>query len=217
MRCSKSCQNSTRCAPTKLVASTPVRKMTSMVRIAPSPGIWTPSQCSVWNDSGTSSSDASSVSKMTFSTHSVMINGIQISSPVIRYFLNAPEMKCFFTASANEKARTRAGPVRSRKVDAAAQAAALDSVLVSGFASGLDSVLLSVLVSALVSAFLSADFFAAPLKSVAYQPVPLSWKPAAESCLRYSGLPQAGHTESGASDTFCRCSSWCPQIAQRYS
>src|SRR6266850_5080622 len=118
-----------------------------------------------------------------------------------------------FHGFCNEKARTRAGPVRSRKVDAAAQAAALDSVLVSGFASGLDSVLLSVL----VSAFLSADFFAPPLKSVAYHPVPLSWKPAAESCLRYSGLPQAGHTESGASDTFCRCSSWCPQIAQRYS
>src|SRR6267142_2202916 len=98
-----------------------------------------------------------------------------------------------FHGFCNEKARTRAGPVRSRKVDAAAQAAAL------------------------VSAFLSADFFAPPLKSVAYQPVPLSWKPAAESCLRYSGLPQAGHTESGASDTFCRCSSWCPQTAQRYS
>src|SRR5882672_5354484 len=114
MRCSTSCQNSTSWAPTKFVASTPVRKMTSSVRIAPRPGMWTPSQCSVWADSGRSSSDASRVSKMTFSTHSVMISGIQMRSPVMRYFLSAPDRKYFFTAR-NEKARTQAGPLGSMR------------------------------------------------------------------------------------------------------
>ena len=42
-------------------------------------------------------------------------------------------------------------------------------------------------------------------------------KPAADSCFWYLALPHAGHLVSGASETFCRCSSWCPQAAQRYS
>ena len=33
-----------------------------------------------------------------------------------------------------------------------------------------------------------------PRKSVAYQPEPLSWKPAAVTCLRSAGAPQAGQT-----------------------
>src|SRR5256712_14070705 len=73
-----------------------------------------PSQCSVWKDSGSSSSDASSVSKMTFSTQRVMISGIQIRSPVMRYFFSAPDRKCFFTAR-NEKTRTQAGPLGSMR------------------------------------------------------------------------------------------------------
>jgi hypothetical protein len=36
-----------------------------------------------------------------------------------------------------------------------------------------------------------------PLKSVAYQPEPFSWKPAAVSCFSYFFLPQAGHLVSG--------------------
>ena len=47
-------------------------------------------QRSVWNESGSSSSDWSSASKMTFSTQIVMISGIQMRRPVIRYFFTAP-------------------------------------------------------------------------------------------------------------------------------
>src|SRR4051812_39559074 len=86
--------------------------MTTSVRIAPRPGIWMPIQCSVWNDSGRSRSDASSVSKITFNTHSVMISGIQMSSPVIRYLRRALERKCFFTAS--EIKRPECSPGRTQ-------------------------------------------------------------------------------------------------------
>ena len=48
-------------------------------------------------------------------------------------------------------------------------------------------------------------------KSVTYQPEPLSWKPAAVSCLAKAGAPQLGHTVSGASDIFCRTSLAKPQ------
>jgi hypothetical protein len=51
-----------------------------------------------------------------------------------------------------------------------------------------------------------------PRKSVTYQPEPLSWKPAAVTCLTYVGLPQAGQTVRGASDIFCSTSSAWPQV-----
>jgi hypothetical protein len=59
----------------------------------------------------------------------------------------------------------------------------------------------------------------APLlrKSVAYQPLPFNWKPAALSIFENVGFPQVGHTVSGASLSFCRNSCWCPQLEQRYS
>lgn len=44
------------------------------------------------------------------------------------------------------------------------------------------------------------------LKSVAYQPEPLSWKPGAVSCLEKAWIPQTGHTVSGASEIFCSTS-----------
>jgi hypothetical protein len=50
------------------------------------------------------------------------------------------------------------------------------------------------------------DAFAPPLlplrKSVTYQPEPLSWKPAAVTCLENVSFPQAGHCVSGASLSF---------------
>src|SRR5690606_7624046 len=71
---------------------------------------------------------------------------------------------------------------------------------------------------AAVSAGLSAGLPAAgagaeePLrKSVTYQPEPLSWKPAAVSCLVKAAAPQAGQSVSGASDIFCRTSLAWPQ------
>jgi hypothetical protein len=41
-----------------------------------------------------------------------------------------------------------------------------------------------------------------PLKSVAYQPLPLSWKPAAVSVFAYALLPQLGQVSMGASLIF---------------
>src|SRR6266404_2921297 len=93
MRCRTLFHSCTSRAPKKLVASRPVTKTTTRVKMAPSPGMWTPSQLSVCSATGSSSSDWSRVSKMNFSTQIVMISGIQISSPVMKYFLTAPETK----------------------------------------------------------------------------------------------------------------------------
>jgi hypothetical protein len=45
-----------------------------------------------------------------------------------------------------------------------------------------------------------------PRKSVTYQPLPLSWKPAAVTCLLKASLPQFGQTVKGASEIFCSTS-----------
>ncbi len=52
-------------------------------------------------------------------------------------------------------------------------------------------------------------------KSVTYQPVPLSWKPAAVSCFLKVLLAQDGQSVNGASDTFCNTSLAKPQDSQR--
>src|SRR5256885_12829984 len=93
MRCSTPFHSCTSRAPRKLVASRPVTKTMTRVKMAPSPGTWTPIQLSVCSATGSSSSDWSSVSKMNFSTQIVMISGIQMSSPVMKYFFTAPETK----------------------------------------------------------------------------------------------------------------------------
>ncbi|MEY2654521.1 MAG: hypothetical protein RLZZ524_1549 [Pseudomonadota bacterium] len=43
-------------------------------------------------------------------------------------------------------------------------------------------------------------------KSVAYQPEPLSWKPAAVTCLENVSAPQAGQVLRVGSDSFCSTS-----------
>src|SRR5712692_3601569 len=93
MRCSTSFQSFTSRAPKKLVASRPVTKTMTTVKMAPRPGMWKPIQLSVCSPTVSSSSDWSSTSKMNFSTQIVMISGIQMSSPVMKYFLTAPETK----------------------------------------------------------------------------------------------------------------------------
>src|SRR2546427_2397216 len=93
MRCSTPFHSCTSRAPKKLVASRPVTKTMTRVKMAPSPGTWTPIQLSVCSATGSSSSDWSSVSKMNFSTQIVMIKGIQMSSPVMKYFFTAGETK----------------------------------------------------------------------------------------------------------------------------
>jgi len=73
----------------------------------------------------------------------------------------------------------------------------------SGFASGLLD----------VAAGLAALF----LKSVAYQPEPFNWNPAADTSFPISALPQLGHSVMGASLSFWRYSFSNPQLRQRYS
>jgi len=61
-----------------------------------------------------------------------------------------------------------------------------------------------------------ADVPPLPLrKSVTYQPVPLSWNPAAVSCFLKVLLAQDGQSVKGASDTFCNTSLAKPQDSQR--
>jgi len=50
-----------------------------------------------------------------------------------------------------------------------------------------------------------------PRKSVAYQPEPLSWKPAAVTCFLKAGALHWGQSFKGASDIFCKTSLVCPQ------
>ena len=73
----------------------------------------------------------------------------------------------------------------------------------------------SVLVSGLASALASPPSLAPPVlpprNSVTYQPEPLSWKPAAVTCLAKAGLPQAGQSVNGGSDIFCKKSLAWPQ------
>jgi hypothetical protein len=52
-----------------------------------------------------------------------------------------------------------------------------------------------------------------PLKSVAYQPDPFNWNPAAVTCFLKAGLEQEGQTSSGASDIFCNTSLANPQAS----
>src|SRR5689334_20614800 len=68
--------------------------------------------------------------------------------------------------------------------------------------------------SGLLSAGLSADGFSddllpPPRKSVAYQPLPFNWKPAAETSFCSASLPHAGQVTSGASDRRWSVSSLC--------
>ena len=69
----------------------------------------------------------------------------------------------------------------------------------------------SVLVSGLASPPSLAAAVLPPRKSVTYQPEPLSWKPAAVTCLAKAGLPQAGQSVKGGSDIFCKKSLAWPQ------
>src|SRR5688572_6674571 len=109
---------------------------------------------------------------------------------------------------------------------AGASAARAGFVSAEGLAASLDASLpaLSAGLSAagLLSCFSALSVFAAgfeplPLKSVAYQPVPFSWNPAAVTILASADLPHSGHLVSGLSLTRCRNSFWNPHLPQRYS
>ena len=63
----------------------------------------------------------------------------------------------------------------------------------------------------------AAALLVPPLKSVAYQPVPLSWKPGAVNCLEKAAAPQAGQSVNGASDIFWSTSLAWPQAPHLYA
>src|SRR4051794_38727331 len=73
--------------------------------------------------------------------------------------------------------------------------------------------------SAFVSPFAlsAAGLLPLPRKSVSYQPLPFSWKPAADTSLRSASLPHAGHVTSGASARRCSASSSCAHCEHWYS
>lgn len=56
-----------------------------------------------------------------------------------------------------------------------------------------------------------------PRKSVTYQPDPLSWKPAAVTCLVKVDWWHCGHSVSTGSEIFCSTSCAWPQAPQRYA
>jgi hypothetical protein len=66
------------------------------------------------------------------------------------------------------------------------------------------------------SAF-AAGFAPPPLKSVAYQPLPFSWNPAAVTIFANVSWPHSVQRVCGASLSFWRNSCWWPQLEQRYS
>src|SRR3954468_11505200 len=101
----------------------------------------------------------------------VMTSGIQMSSPVMKYFFTVAQMK--------RPGLRRAGSCSPLGQSLTAGVAVfLVSDLDSVFASVLDSVFESAFAptfaSAFKSVFLSAGFLAVVLKSVAYQPLPFS-------------------------------------------
>ena len=65
--------------------------------------------------------------------------------------------------------------------------------------------------AAAVGAAAAVELALPPLKSVAYQPEPLSWKPAAVNCLLKLAWPQLGHSDNKGSEIFCNTSLANPQ------
>src|SRR4030095_1703928 len=90
-------------------------------------------------------------------------------------------------------------------------ASGLLSVLVSGFVSGLASGLASLFASSFSAPCRFRLFSLSDLKSVSYQPEPLSRNTGADMSLRRPFLPQRGHFFRGLSVIFCSTSSSYPQ------
>src|SRR6266571_2950787 len=147
---------------------------------------------------------------MSSSTQIVIASGIHIRSPVMRYFFIARRL---LPGGVPRYGRTSA-PLP--------MASDFDSDLLSDFLSGFVSDFASGFVSVFVSLLSVPPLFAAGLaplflKSVAYQPLPFNWNPAALSILENVCLPHSGQSVRIGSLSFCRYSFWNPQEEQRYS
>ena len=211
MRCRISCQSSTSCAPKKLVANTPVRSTMTTVRIAPRPG----------------------------NVHAEPVLGLQRRRQQQQRLVEhvdhelqhpdgddqrdpdqQPGNEVFLHGSGNKKARRAPGRVRLLRRSSVRTGRRIwfrswcrfsfrswRRVSRRSWCRSSSSGLLLVL----------GLLLGPPLKSVAYQPPPFSWKPAAVSSFCSAGLPQAGQSVSGGSVTFCRTSCSWPHALQRYS
>lgn len=109
-----------------------------------------------------------------------MARGTQINKPVMKYFLNTRMTLC---RNQVEVAAGAAGAGVAAEADAPPASPPLAAGAADWPAAGLPAPLLL-------------------RKSVTYQPEPLSWKPAAVTCLEYVLWPQAGQSASGASEIF---------------
>src|SRR5262245_15156851 len=199
MRASTPSPRCTRRWPMIFAANRPLRNNTSNVRTTPRPGILNPSHVLGCNDSGSSSNVLSMVVTIRFKTHSVMTSGTQISKPVMKYFLTARELPFHGAASCDGLALaplSAAGLLVSEGFALSSALAFAPSAFDSSVALGLEPLF---------------------LKSVAYQPLPFSWKPAAETSLAMVGRPQLSQSVTAGSESFCRYSFSKPQAVQRYS
>jgi hypothetical protein len=128
----------------------------------------------------------------------VMAKGNHTNRPVNRYFFNGTN--AFGRVNQLWQAQPVLQPPEADAVGADSDLAGADSagVVAAGAASA----------AAVPTAGAEVP---EPLKSVAYQPEPLSWNPAAVSCLEKADAWQLGHSVSTGSDIFCKMSLANPQ------
>ncbi len=85
------------------------------------------------------------------------------------------------------------------------------AVVTSAFVDAADSVVGAVLATESGPEAGAEALVLPPLKSVAYQPEPFNWKPAAVTCFLNDDFAQFGQVSNGASDIFCNTSLANPQ------
>src|SRR3546814_8894996 len=183
MRPSSASHCSSKVRPSRLAANMPVSSTTRMTRTKRKPGRSIPIRDCDDKKPGTKPSRVA-ISRP--STQRVMASGTQISSPVMKYFLMT---------------RIRRGPRGAQDdaveagVDGAATGAALSLLAGTSALTGA-SALAALSAAGLALSDLAPAWLPCPLrKSVTYQPEPLSWKPAAVTCLVKVPCPHSGPTE----------------------
>jgi hypothetical protein len=147
-------------------------------------------------------------------THTVMPMGSHTSRPVMKYCL---KLRFFMRAIGEGRDSVKLNQ-RQWQAQEAAQAPALLEVVEEEVEVASPPVETAGAGDATASAVAAAAGTAVaaeppPLKSVAYQPVPLSWKPGAVSCLLNLGAPQTGQSVRASSLIFCKTSLAWPQAS----
>jgi hypothetical protein len=145
-------------------------------------------------------------------THTVMPMGSHTSKPVMKYCL---KLRVFMRAIGEGRDSVKRSSRQWQAQEAAQAPALLEVVEVEAASPPVETAGAG---DATASAVAAAAGTAAaaeppPLKSVAYQPVPLSWKPGAVSCLLNLGAPQTGQSVRESSLIFCKTSLAWPQAS----